>query len=51
MSAVSLSALVGCSSTSQPSAYVQANNVGLQAYTYGLPLLLTNATFEPVVTT
>ncbi len=46
VSAVSLSTLAGCSSASQPSAYDQAYDVGLQAYTYGLPLLVTNATFQ-----
>jgi len=38
--------LGGCSSASTPSAYDQAYDVGLQAYTYGLPLLTTNATFQ-----
>ena len=46
LSAASLSVLAGCSSSSQPSAYDQAYAVGLQAYTYGLPLLVTNATFQ-----
>jgi hypothetical protein len=37
--------LCGCSSTSAQSDYDTAYDVGLQAYTYGLPLLETNATF------
>jgi hypothetical protein len=46
LTTASLSLLPGCSSSSTPSAYDQAYDVGLQAYTYGLPLLVTNATFQ-----
>ncbi len=46
LSAAALSLLAGCSSAHTPSAYDQAYDVGLQAYTYGLPLLVTNATFQ-----
>lgn len=35
----------GCSSPPASSDYTKAYNVGLQAYTYGLPLLETNKTF------
>ena len=48
--ATALSALIcagatGCSSSSSEDDYTRAYNLGLRAYTYGLPLLLTNKTF------
>jgi hypothetical protein len=48
LAAVLLVALAaGCGTTTKPeSAYTQAYNLGLEAYTYGLPLLVTNATFQ-----
>jgi hypothetical protein len=43
--AVLVPAVAGCSSGSSQSDYDKAYSVGLQAYTYGLPLLTTNKTF------
>ncbi len=43
--AVLVPAVAGCSSGSSPSDYDKAYAIGLQAYTYGLPLLETNKTF------
>ena len=43
--AVLLPAVAGCSSGSSQSDYDTAYSIGLQAYTYGLPLLETNKTF------
>ena len=40
-----LPVVAGCSSTGSQSDYNKAYTIGLQAYTYGLPLLETNETF------
>jgi hypothetical protein len=39
--------MTGCGTAAKPeSAYAKAYKLGLEAYTYGLPLLVTNATFQ-----
>ncbi len=45
LAAVSTAAAVSCSKSGSQADYNQAYTIGLQAYTYGLPLLETNKTF------
>ena len=44
--AVLVPAVAGCSSGSSQSDYDKGYRLGLEAYTYGLPLMVTNATFQ-----
>ena len=43
---LSIAAAVSCSNTGSQADYDKAYTIGLQAYTYGLPLLETNKTFQ-----
>jgi len=45
VTAVAVAVAAGCSSPAPQSDYAKAYSAGLQAYTYGLPLLETNKTF------